>query len=82
MDPTDASNSLPANRGPGEPHPDRLPLRHPLFGAILEAHARALASGDDTYVDPATGYTVLTSAFLLARGTCCDTGCRHCPYLA
>jgi hypothetical protein len=38
-------------------------------------------AGDPLYVDPATGFHVLTAATLLARGTCCDTGCRHCPYV-
>ena len=71
----------PAPRAPNEPHPRRVPLTHPQRAAILDAHGRALAEGADSYLDPATGYTVLTSAFLLARGTCCDTGCRHCPYL-
>jgi hypothetical protein len=47
---------------------------------VVAAHDAAIAAGDDTYVDPATGYDVFTSAFLLARGTCCDSGCRHCPY--
>jgi hypothetical protein len=49
---------------------------------ILDAHRRALAAGADTYVDPASGYQVFTARYLLDRGTCCDTGCRHCPYLA
>jgi hypothetical protein len=49
-------------------------------GAIGRAHAAAEARGDETYVDPATGYLVLTAATLLARGECCGSGCRHCPY--
>ena len=44
------------------------------------AHAAAIAHGDETYVDPVTGYFVLTEATLRARGTCCGSGCRHCPY--
>ena len=71
----------PASRGPNEPHPDRLAADHPLRPAILAAHQAALDAGADAYVDPASGYTVLTSAFLLTRGTCCDSGCRHCPYV-
>ena len=39
-----------------------------------------MAAGEATYLDPATGYSVFTSAYLRARGTCCDSGCRHCPY--
>ncbi|MFA5574096.1 MAG: DUF5522 domain-containing protein [Brumimicrobium sp.] len=26
------------------------------------------------------GYIVLTEQFLLRRGYCCKSGCRHCPY--
>jgi hypothetical protein len=44
------------------------------------AHTEAVARGDETYVDPATGYFVLTAPTLRARSTCCGSGCRHCPY--
>jgi hypothetical protein len=55
--------------------PDRdLPLE------VLAAHDEAVAAGRDWYPDPATGFMVLTSEFLAARGTCCGSGCRHCPY--
>lgn len=43
-------------------------------------HDQAVAAGEDTYVDPGTGYDVFTSAFHLARGTCCGSACRHCPF--
>lgn len=26
------------------------------------------------------GFVVFTAAYLLKRGTCCENGCRHCPY--
>jgi hypothetical protein len=64
-----------------EPHPDRLAPGHPRRAEILAAHRDAIESGRPTYPDPITGYQVFTAAYLLARGTCCDTGCRHCPYL-
>jgi hypothetical protein len=48
--------------------------------AIARAHDAAVRAGDDTYVDPQTGYIVFTEQYLLDRGTCCDSGCRHCPY--
>lgn len=64
-----------------EPHHERLAPDHPRRDAILAAHAAALDAGAPTYVDPATGFVVFTAAFLLGRGTCCDTGCRHCPYV-
>ena len=38
-----------------------------------------LVEGRDFYVDP-DGRYVFTAAYLLARGTCCRSGCRHCPY--
>ena len=63
------------------PHPLRLRADAPRRTQILEAHRAAVAAGRDTYTDPASGFQVLTAAFLLDRGTCCDTGCRHCPYL-
>ena len=44
------------------------------------AHEQALRDGADGYADPATGLFVFTAAYLAARGTCCDSQCRHCPY--
>jgi hypothetical protein len=48
---------------------------------MLAAHQAAVERGAPLYLDPETGLAVLTSAELLDRGRCCDTGCRHCPYL-
>ena len=48
--------------------------------AIDAAHAAARAAGDPGYLDPATGLFVLTADELAARGECCGSGCRHCPY--
>jgi hypothetical protein len=47
---------------------------------VQAAHDEAVRAGADGYTDPHTGYFVFTAAFLSARGTCCDSGCRHCPY--
>jgi len=33
---------------------------------------------EDYYFDGE--YMVFTAAYLLKRGTCCGSGCRHCPY--
>lgn len=71
----------PAPRHLEEPHPSRLAPNHPGRDEILTAHAAALAATEQGYVDPSTGLFVLTAATLLARGECCDSGCRHCPYL-
>jgi hypothetical protein len=70
-----------ADRGPDEPRPDRLPADHPRRREILAAHRAAREAGDTGYVDPGTGYLVMTSTFLAGRGTCCHQGCRHCPYV-
>lgn len=44
------------------------------------AHDAVNARGEHGYTDPDTGRFVFTEAGLLARGTCCGAGCRHCPY--
>jgi hypothetical protein len=63
------------------PHPTRLAPTHPMFERILARHAAAVAAGQETYVDPATGYRVFTSVRLARRGGCCASGCRHCPWV-
>jgi hypothetical protein len=70
-----------ADRPLSQPHPDRLSPDRPDYGAILAAHGAALDAGSDSYRDPSTGLTVFTAGYLARRGTCCDSGCRHCPYL-
>lgn len=47
----------------------------------VAAHRAALAGGDAGYFDPLSGLFVLTAVTHLARGTFCDQGCRHCPYV-
>ena len=47
---------------------------------IRRRHDAAVAAGAQAYADPATGYQVFTAAYLLDRGYCCGSGCRHCPY--
>lgn len=34
--------------------------------------------GEDYYFEGAL--VVFTGRFLLRRGYCCESGCRHCPY--
>jgi len=46
----------------------------------IAAHAAANETGADGYFDPDTGLFVMTQGFLERRGTCCSSGCRHCPY--
>ena len=77
-----------ADRGPESlpeelqiPHPARCAPARPDYAEILRRHAGALALGQNQYFDPATGYLVFTAQYLWKRGFCCDTGCRHCPYV-
>ena len=37
-----------------------------------------LKEGEDYYYDGP--YMVFTAEYHLKRGTCCNSGCRHCPY--
>ena len=37
-----------------------------------------LVLGEDFYIED--GKWVFTAAYLLKRGYCCRSGCRHCPY--
>ena len=43
-------------------------------------HSEACSRGDESYVDPESEHTVFTEIYHTARGHCCDSGCRHCPY--
>jgi hypothetical protein len=70
-----------ADRPLHAPAPSRLSAEHPRRAQILAAHDAALAAEAAGYSDPDTGLFVLTAAWLARRGTCCDNGCRHCPYV-
>jgi hypothetical protein len=69
-----------ASASPLRPRGDGPETNRAQVTAIVAAHEAALARGEPTYVDPTTGYSVFTAASLLARGSCCTSGCRHCPY--
>lgn len=38
----------------------------------------AFVEGRDYYIE--RGAWVFTREYLLGRGKCCSSGCRHCPY--
>jgi len=38
-----------------------------------------LIEGEDFYYNE-DGFMVFTAVYLLKRGYCCQSGCRHCPY--
>lgn len=63
------------------PHPERLPLEAPDRVEILAAHDSAVDAGAQGYLDPRSGLFVLTAETLWERGSCCEQGCRHCPWL-
>ncbi len=58
----------------------RLNKNYPKYDEIIKFHKEAIDEGNDIYIDPDTGFAVLTAEFLLNRGYCCGSGCRHCPY--
>jgi hypothetical protein len=62
------------------PRPSRLSVENPLYEEIMRRHAGAVAAGEGGYLDPSTGFFVMTAVFLARRETCCTRGCRHCPY--
>ena len=62
------------------PAASRLASDHLRYAEVQARHARAVAAGLSTYVDPISGFTVLTATYLAERGYCCNQGCRHCPW--
>lgn len=62
------------------PLTDRFAPDDPGFDAAILAHEAALRAGEPGYLDPTTGAFVFTAAYLAARGECCGSGCRHCPF--
>ena len=56
--------------------PDPEPCCLPLPG--MAAQPQSLQPGD-FYFTP-EGYMVFTEQYHLRRGTCCKSGCRHCPW--
>ncbi|MBX7138086.1 MAG: hypothetical protein K1X83_08890 [Oligoflexia bacterium] len=46
----------------------------------LKLHEEACKRQERSYSDPKTGFIVLTAVEHRARGYCCESGCRHCPY--
>lgn len=47
---------------------------------VVAAHDAAVAAGEELYLDPESELWAMTRPALLARGYCCGSGCRHCPY--
>jgi hypothetical protein len=47
-------------------------------GSLESASGERLEEGADYYIE--NGLYVFTEHYLLKRGYCCQSGCRHCPY--
>ncbi|MEZ5262306.1 MAG: DUF5522 domain-containing protein [Acidimicrobiales bacterium] len=62
------------------PDPARFPPDTEWYGATLAAHDAAVGRGDAGYLDPHRAVRAHRGR-LAARGSCCDSGCRHCPYV-
>jgi len=61
-------------------HDDSVEAASELSAEQLAAHDQAMARDEDGYLDPITGYFVMTRGYHLRRGDCCGNRCRHCPY--
>ena len=75
-----AERPLTENDLPAEERAEAAESYLPL--AMAKALHRAAVNARpprDTYIDPDTGYSVFTHAFLKRR-PCCGNGCRHCPW--
>ena len=70
---------LPAERR--IPAAERIDPDHPLYELIMAAHERSIELDTYGYRDPQSGLLVFSAKYLWDRGYCCDTGCRHCPYV-
>ena len=57
-----------------------MSLSKQAIADIEEVHQKACAECKETYIDPATGYSVFTAYSHTKRGKCCGSGCRHCPF--
>ena len=63
------------------PHPRRLSPATRQYRTILALHEAAIGRGESTYRDPLSGLSALTAQHLWERGYCCDSMCRHCPWV-
>lgn len=71
-----------ADRPLDRPSAKRLRLNHPQYEAIVRLHREAMERGEPGYRDPSSKLFVFSAKFLADRGYCCNSGCRHCPYVA
>jgi hypothetical protein len=53
-------------------------IRHDSPLPSSTSSSPALVEGEDYYIE--RGMVVFTARYHLKRGSCCGSGCRHCPY--
>ena len=54
------------------------PKPSPTSNASASSPSRDEQSTQDYYFE--NGFLVFTAAYHLKRGSCCGSGCRHCPF--
>ena len=59
------------------PEPGTARTARPPSGSNAPPGPPELQPGDFYWEGP---YLVFTAQYLLRRGYCCNSGCRHCPY--
>ena len=52
--------------------------RNSVYDKTVEHNNSGPLQPDDFYFEGS--FMVFTEKFLLRRGYCCGSGCRHCPY--
>ncbi|KAK7198934.1 Cobalamin adenosyltransferase [Novymonas esmeraldas] len=60
--------------------PEENQIEKRLSAETKALHAQAVERGEDTYIDPRTGFTVFTRLGQMRNLKCCGNRCRHCPY--
>ncbi len=63
------------------PSAKRFNYTDPNAQARLELYLESLEAGSDFYFDVPSGFLVMTALKHIKRGFCCNSGCRHCPYI-
>ena len=54
-------------------------IKNPATAYLGQTQAQSLIEDIDYYIDEG-GLLVFTAWYHLKRGSCCGSGCRHCPY--
>ena len=54
-------------------------IENPAKLYLGQTQAQSLIEDIDYYIDKG-GLLVFTAWYHLKRGSCCGSGCRHCPY--